>query len=246
MQTEPVVAALPLGQQPELQFVSSTQVAGNSGCNRFAGALRLGRAVDTRAFHPGWRDPALRESWGAMDGTPVVIHVGRIAPEKNLPLAVRSFRLLQQARPDARFVWVGDGPARAELQAANPDFLFAGVQRGDALARHFASADLFCFPSLSETFGNVTLEAMASGSATVAFDYGAAREHLRNGLHGAAVDFGDEAGFVNALVATATGDGLRHQGEAARRAVHHLHPGQVARDFATLLDGLGNRRERAA
>ena len=211
----------------------------------FRHVRRLGRAVDTRQFHPGWRDETLRAQWSP-DGAPIVLHVGRIAPEKNLPLAVRSFRLLQQARPDARFVWVGDGPARAELQAANPDFIFAGVQRGDALARHFASADLFCFPSLSETFGNVTLEAMASGIATVAFDYGAAREHLRNGLHGAAVDFGDEAGFVNALVAPATGDGLRHQGEAARRAVHHLHPGQVARDFATLLDGLGNRRERAA
>ncbi|OHE80635.1 MAG: glycosyl transferase, partial [Lysobacterales bacterium GWF1_69_6] len=144
----------------------------------FHRAVRLGRAVDTRAFHPGWRDPALRESWGATDGAPVVIHVGRIAPEKNLPLAVRSFRLLQQARPDARFVWVGDGPARGALQEANPDFIFAGVQRGDALARSFASADVFCFPSLSETFGNVTLEAMASGIATVAFDYGAAREHL--------------------------------------------------------------------
>lgn len=110
-----------------------------------------------------------------------MIHVGRIAPEKNLDLAVRAFRAPQQVRPDALFVIVGDGPARKTLEAANPDFLFTGTLRGDVLAQHFASADVFCFPSLSETFGNVTLEAMASGIATIAFDCGAAREYLRDG-----------------------------------------------------------------
>lgn len=212
----------------------------------FRRVTRLGRAVDTSAFHPGRRDPALRAAWNAGDAAPVLVHVGRIAPEKNLPLAVRAFRKLQERRPDARFVWVGDGPGRAGLQAANPDFVFTGVLRGEALARHFASADLFCFPSLSETFGNVTLEAMASGIATVAFDYGAAREHLRHGLHGAVVDYGDENGFVNAVLATGGGSGLRHQGAAARRAVAHLHPRQVAADFARLLGGLAAGAEQAA
>lgn len=210
----------------------------------FRHVRRLGRAVDTRQFHPGWRDDALRAKWSP-DGGPIVLHVGRIAPEKNLPLAVRSFRALQAQRPGARFVWVGDGPARAELQAANPDFIFAGVQRGDALARHFASADLFCFPSLSETFGNVTLEAMASGLATVAFDYGAAREHLCNGAHGATAAFGDEAGFVEAFVQTALRADLATLGSAARQAVLHLEPGQVAADFATLLGALSHWREAA-
>lgn len=210
----------------------------------FRHVRRLGRAVDTRQFHPGWRDEALRAQW-TPDGAPVVLHVGRIAPEKNLPLAVRSFRALQAQRPGARFVWVGDGPARAELQAANPDFIFAGVQRGDALARYFASADLFCFPSLSETFGNVTLEAMASGLATVAFDYGAAREHLCNGVHGATVAFGDDAGFVDAFVQTGLRPGLATLGAAARQAVLHLEPGQVAADFAALLGALSHWREAA-
>ena len=175
----------------------------------------------------------------------MVISVGRIAPEKNLPLAVRCFRQLQQARPDARFVWVGDGPARAELQAANPDFIFTGVQRGENLSRHFASADVFCFPSLSETFGNVTLEAMASGLATVAFDYGAAREHLCNGAHGATAAFGDEEGYAAAFLATAQRPDLEQLGAAARGAVLHLEPGQVARDFAALLGGLSDRRMAA-
>ena len=210
----------------------------------FRHVLRLGRAVDTREFHPAWRDPALREAWGAGSG-PVVLSVGRIAPEKNLPLAVRCFRQLQQARPDARFVWVGDGPARAELQAANPDFIFTGVQRGESLSRHYASADLFCFPSLSETFGNVTLEAMASGLATVAFDYGAAREHLCNGAHGASAAFGDEEGFAQAFHATALRRDLGVVGAAARESVLHLHPGKVAADFAMLLGSLGEQRMAA-
>ncbi len=212
----------------------------------FRHVLRLGRAVDTRAFHPGWRDPALRAAWGAVEGQPVLVHVGRIAPEKNLPLAVAAFRALQRERPEARFVWVGDGPARAALQAANPDFIFAGVRRGEDLARHFASADLFCFPSLSETFGNVTLEAMASGVPTVAFDYGAAREHLRDGEHGRTVAFGDEPAFVEALRQAGTAPDLAQRGAAARRAVLHLDPVAVAAEFARVLAGLAPRRDVAA
>jgi len=211
----------------------------------FRHVLRLGRAVDTQGFDPRFRDQSLRSAWNAGDTAPVVIHVGRIAPEKNLPLAVRCFRELQRQRPDARFVWVGDGPARAALQSANPDFIFAGVQRGEVLARHYASADVFCFPSLSETFGNVTLEAMASGIATVAFDYGAAREHLCHGVHGAAPAFGDEAAFVQDFLAVATSPNLREMGAAARRSVLGLHPRQVALDFASLLRGLSERREAA-
>jgi glycosyltransferase involved in cell wall biosynthesis len=211
----------------------------------FRHVLRLGRAVDTSGFDPGFRDASLRAAWRAGPEAPVVIHVGRIAPEKNLPLAVRCFRELQRQRPDARFVWVGDGPARSALQAANPDFIFAGVRRGEELSRHYASADVFCFPSLSETFGNVTLEAMASGIATVAFDYGAAREHLCHGAHGAAVPFGDENAFVRDFLATATHATLAQMGAAARQSVLGLHPRRVALDFAQLLYGLSDRREAA-
>src|SRR3546814_13054177 len=128
------------------------------------------------------------------DRAPVAIHVGRIAAEKNLPLAVRAFRELQRARPDARFAWVGDGPAREQLQREHPDFIFCGVQRGEALARYFASADLFLFPSLSETFGTVPLAAMPSGVATVAFDSGAPRQPPRAGTHGAAIRHGARPG----------------------------------------------------
>ena len=218
----------------------------------FDNVMRLPRAVDTQLFDPARRDAGLRVGWGVGDGQPVAIHVGRIAPEKNLDLAVRAFRALQaamkqQARPEPRFVWVGDGPARAQLQRDNPDFIFCGIQRGDALARHFASGDLFVFPSHSETFGNVTLEAMASGLPTVAFDYGAAHEHLRDGVHGAAIADGDDAGFIAAVVRIGGDDRQRAaMGHAGRDAVAGLRPDQVAADFDALLQGLVEARRNDA
>lgn len=214
---------------------------------RFHNVVRLPRAVDTRLFHPDARDAALRAQWGLDPHGLAVIHVGRIAPEKNLPLAVRAFRDLQRARPDARFVWVGDGPAREALQRENPDFVFCGIQRGQALARHFASGDLFLFPSRSETFGNVTLESLASGVPVVAFDYGAARETLRDGVHGAAIPEGDDAGFLKAALRIGADDALRaRMRPACRDAVAALRPARVAEAFDDLLQSLAARSDRHA
>jgi len=202
----------------------------------FDNVVRLARAVDTRLFDPARRDRALRAQWGLDDDGVAAIHVGRIAAEKNLPLAVRAFRELQQTRPQAKFVWVGDGPARETLQRENPDFIFCGVKRGEDLARHFASGDLFVFASHSETFGNVTLEALASGVPTVAFNYGAARETLRDGVHGAAIDDGDDAGFVRAVVRIGSDSRLRASMRSpCRDAVRGLRPLQVAQDFDEVL-----------
>lgn len=211
----------------------------------FERVVRLARAVDTAQLSPERRDDALRARWGAGPDTPIAIHVGRIAPEKNLALAVRAFRAIGRQRPDARFVWVGDGPARDALARENPDFIFCGVQRGAELARHFASGDLFLFPSLSETFGNVTLESMASGLATVAFDTGAAREHLQHQVHGALV--ADESGFIDEAVRLAGDhDRLRAMGRAARAAVLELRPEQVAAEFDALLAGLARQGDHDA
>ncbi|HEV8696041.1 MAG TPA: glycosyltransferase family 1 protein [Lysobacter sp.] len=211
--------------------------------NGFRDVALLPRAVDTQLFDPARRDHPLRAQWGIGDNGIVAIYVGRIAPEKNLDLAVRAFRELQKSRPDARFVWVGDGPARAKLQQANPDFVFCGIQRDEVLAAHFASGDMFLFPSHSETFGNVTLEAMASGVPTIAFDYGAAREHLRDGIHGAAIADGDDDGFVRAVVRIATDEALRSaMSRAGREAMRDLRPEQVAADFDELLQGLARAR----
>jgi glycosyltransferase involved in cell wall biosynthesis len=212
-------------------------------------ARLLRRAVDTHLFHPEQRDESLRASWGVDAATPVALYVGRIAPEKNLELAVQAFRAVQQQVPNARYVWVGDGPARAAIEAANPDFIFAGVQRGHALAAYFASADLFPFPSLSETFGNVILEALAAGLPVVAYNEGAAREHLDNGINGYRVESGDAAEFIAATVRLASNPGLiRHMGRAAHLGMAGLSPDAVIRDFETLLREMAeeNSHEHAA
>ncbi len=209
-------------------------------------ARLLRRAVDTQLFHPSHRDQSLRAAWGADPATPVILYVGRIAAEKNLQLAVRSFRAIQQQVPQARYVWVGDGPARAALQAANPDFVFAGMQRGEALARHYASADVFPFPSLSETFGNVILEALAAGLPVVAYEEGAAREHLHHGNNGYRIEPGNEEAFVAATATLAANPGLiRHMGRAAHASVAALSPDAVIREFEALLRDLAKEKSHA-
>ena len=227
-------------------LVPTRELAEQLTAQGFQHACRLGRAVDTVRFNPQFRSEALRERWGLKPDDLAVVHVGRLAPEKNLPLLMRCFEALKAERPGSRLVLVGDGPARAALSDQHPEVIFAGTLRGDALAAHFASADLFCFPSLSETFGNVTLEAMASGIATVAFDYGAAREHLRDGEHGASLPFGDEAAFLARFLEVARSPRLGAMGAAARVAVEGLSPERVSRDFADLLTGLAHPMKRAA
>jgi len=230
-------------------LVPTRELAGFLQLRGFKQVQRLPRAVDTERFNPRWRDDGLRSEWGVGPNDLVVLHVGRLAAEKNLDLAVRAFRRVQQARPDARFVWVGDGPARTRLEADNPDFIFTGVQRGESLARHYASGELFLFPSRSETFGNVTLEAMASGVPPVAFDYGATREHLHDGEHGAAIADGDDEGFIAAAVRLADDDPTRTaMSRAAVDAVSKLRLQQVAADLDALLQQLahGGRHESIA
>lgn len=196
----------------------------------------LRRAVDTDRFNPARRDPALRREWGVDDDTPVVIWVGRIAPEKNLELTMRAFRAFQSECPGSRLVWVGDGPARARLERQYPDCHFAGMRLGDDLARHYASADAFFFASLTETYGNVTLEALASGLAVVAHDYGAAHEHITPGTDGLLAPVGEPEQFVGWARHLGRHDVSRARVRSnARRAVTGLDPIQVAESFAELL-----------
>ncbi|GIX37601.1 MAG: glycosyl transferase [Silanimonas sp.] len=227
-------------------LVPTRQLAEELAQAGFGKVQRLGRAVDTRRFDPCFRSEALRQQWGLGEGGLAIIHVGRLAPEKNLPLLLRCFERLRAERPGSRLVLVGDGPTRAALARQHPEIIFTGTLRGEILATHFASADLFCFPSLSETFGNVTLEAMASAVCTVAFDYGAAREHLVDGVHGASVPFGDEPAFLDRFLATALSGRHAAMGRAAREAVERLSPERVSRDFADLLAGLIPATRRAA
>lgn len=163
----------------------------------------LGRGVDCERFHPAHRDQVLRASWQVGADDLVLLHVGRLAAEKNLALLVQAWHRLQRAqRPGAqrlRLVIVGDGPSRAELQRQLPDALFTGTLKGPPLARAYASADLFVFPSITETFGNVVTEAMASGLAVCAFDLAAAHQHIRDRFSGCLATEGHESLFIENL-----------------------------------------------
>ncbi|MBS0431126.1 MAG: glycosyltransferase family 1 protein [Proteobacteria bacterium] len=204
-----------------------------------AHARRLRRGVDTTLFAPQHRDLALRANWGAGADAPVLLYVGRVAAEKNLGLAMRAFRSLQARAPDARMVIVGDGPLRAAFAADYPDVHFAGTRHGKDLAAHYASADLFLFPSLTETFGNVVLEAMASGLPVVAFDRAAAQEHVANGISGLVVPAAEPRGFVSSVFALGLDPELRETfGINARLAAQRCAPEHVIVEFEALLFSL--------
>jgi glycosyltransferase involved in cell wall biosynthesis len=155
--------------------------------------------------------------------------VGRLAPEKNLEALLAAHAAMQQRDPRLKLVLVGDGPARAAMQRRCPQAHFAGLQRGEALAAHYASADVFLFPSVTETWGNVLPEAMASGLAVVAFDCAAAGQLVRHGHNGLLARVGDEAGFCHtaARLAGALGE-ARALGTEARQAALKLDWGRIA------------------
>lgn len=171
----------------------------------------LDRGIDGDLFNPQRRSIALRERLGVKADQLLVTLVSRMAQEKNLDLAFTAFRAIQQQVPDAKFLLVGDGPERKRLQETHPDCLFVGMQTGTALAEHYASGDLFLYPSTSETFGNVVLEAMASGLPVVTFNYAAAYEHVRHGENGMAVPFNDNPAFIAASVQLALDAPLRQR-----------------------------------
>ena len=156
----------------------------------------VGRGVDTQRFDPALRSPLVRARWGGAVDDPVVLYVGRLAAEKNLDLLIRAYQAMKQRRKSLRLVVIGEGPMADDLATQCPDALLLGVQGGLELAQSYASADIFLFPSRTETYGNVTAEALASGLAVVAFDYAAARELIINGHNGWTSGLQDEEGFV--------------------------------------------------
>lgn len=159
----------------------------------------VGRGVDVHHFSSSKRCRMVRADWGVTDGDCVILSVGRLASEKNLRLLVRARKALAQTQPNAKWVIVGDGPEKANVMAQMPGAVFTGPLGGEDLARVYASADVFAFPSLTETFGNVTLEAMASGLSVVAFDYAAAALAIDHEASGRLVPVGDENAFVHTL-----------------------------------------------
>ncbi|MEM9554034.1 MAG: glycosyltransferase family 1 protein [Acidobacteriota bacterium] len=177
----------------------------------------LSRGVDSQQFRPDRRNDELRASWGAGPDDPVVVSVGRLAEEKNPELVIEGFRALRRIDQRWNCVVVGDGPAAESMRAAFPEGLFAGMRRGADLAAHYASGDLLLFPSLTETFGNVLLEGMACGLASVSFDYAAAAQLVSPGVDGYVAPRGDADAWLGEVRACAARplDELRAVGRRA-------------------------------
>jgi glycosyltransferase involved in cell wall biosynthesis len=204
----------------------------------------VGRGVETESFGPGFRSDKLRRSWGAGPADLVALYVGRVAPEKNLDLFVHAIDAMRALAPSTRVVIVGDGPATAALRARNPDYHFAGVRRGTELAAHYASADVFLFPSVTETFGNVTTEALASGLAVVAYDHAAARQYIRHRESGMLARMGEPADFIRLARELTTDGQLRSVlRESALLAARTLSWDRVVDELETVFhEAIGGRR----
>jgi len=234
----PVIAAYLKGlhNRTACTFVPTRQLRGQLEAEGYSGLQVVARGVDTRLFAPERRSSDLRRDWGASENDLVVMHVGRLAPEKNLPVVLSAFDQIHQRVPGARLVLVGDGPQRTVLQKKYPQHRFAGMRHGVDLAVHYASGDMFLFPSVTETYGNVTMEAMASGLAVVAFDYAAAREHIVDRESGALVPFGDTVAFTRAALGLALDEALRVTvRRTARMRAEHLDWAEVVEEFIRLL-----------
>jgi glycosyltransferase involved in cell wall biosynthesis len=190
----------------------------------------VARGVDTTLFHPGKRSEELRLQWGVTGDEKVAIYVGRISAEKNLPLVVRTFKAMQAINPKMKLVLVGDGPVRAELQRQNPEVICAGMRSCEDLATHYASGDIFLFPSMTETYGNVTVEAMASGLAVVAYRYAAAAEHIAHGENGLHAEYGNEEAFTHLAC------GLANDAARIDKMRRQAHQTMLSLDWQNIVD----------
>jgi glycosyltransferase involved in cell wall biosynthesis len=203
--------------------------------NGFLNLKVVARGVDTKLFNVAKRDLNLRNSWGASEQTKVLISVGRIAPEKNLDQVLKTFDALRGIGADVKLVMVGDGPLKEQFQSRYPDIIFPGMLKQADLAKYYASADLFVFPSQTETFGNVTLEALASGIPVLAFDCAAARDWVQTGINGWLVAENNPEGFAQQGVAIFKSPGLLAQvTQSTRQEVVHLDWDQIAEQVETV------------
>lgn len=196
----------------------------------------VGRGVNAAVFSPAKRRPELRAQWGADEHTLVALCVSRFAPEKNFPLVLEGYEAMRRVDPAIRLVLVGDGPLEAELRRADTGSVIAGRLVNGELSAHYASADVFLFPSVTETFGNVTLEAMASGLAVLAYRTAAARQHIEHGSSGLLAEPGDRAEFIAHAERLAREPALaRELGHAARLAAAPVSWERITLDFEAVL-----------
>jgi len=197
--------------------------------NGFANLKVVSRGVDTKLFNIVKRDTSLRSSWGATDDTKVLISVGRMAPEKNLDQVLKTYDALKSTGQAFKLVMVGDGPLKEQFQKRYPEIIFPGMLSQTNLAAYYASSDLFIFPSQTETFGNVTLEALASGIPVLAFDCAAARDWVQTGVNGWLIAENNPEGFAAQAVTVFNSKDLLDQiTQSTRQQVVHLDWDQIA------------------
>ena len=197
--------------------------------NGFANLKVVSRGVDTKLFNIAKRDTGLRSSWGATDDTKVLISVGRMAPEKNLDQVLKTYDALKSTGQAFKLVMVGDGPLKEQFQKRYPEIIFPGMLSQTNLATYYASSDLFIFPSQTETFGNVTLEALASGIPVLAFDCAAARDWVQTGVNGWLIAENNPEGFAAQAVTIFNSKDLLDQiTQSTRQQVVHLDWDQIA------------------
>jgi phosphatidylinositol alpha 1,6-mannosyltransferase len=197
--------------------------------------------VDTNRFTPARRNLEWRRRFGFEPDERVILYVGRLVREKGLAVFAETLNALKTRGVPHRILIVGEGPARDELQASLPHAVFAGRLIGDDLPAAFASSDLFFFPSASETFGLVSLEAMASGLPCVVANATGSRDLVRNAVDGYVCPPHESAGFYAAIQELLASPSLRDQfsRSAVARAQTYGWPRVLDRTIRLMRDDAG-------
>jgi glycosyltransferase involved in cell wall biosynthesis len=177
----------------------------------------LPRGLDTKLFHPSRRDEGFWRARGLREGESGMLFVGRVSKEKNLDVLVAATKKLAESHTPARPLIVGDGPYMAEMKRLLPDAIFTGYLGGEDLAVAYASADLFVFPSTTDTFGNVVLEAQACAVPAIVSDVGGPRDLVQHGKDGFVTKAHDVAELAGAIRRLVEDPALRQRMGAAAR-----------------------------
>jgi glycosyltransferase involved in cell wall biosynthesis len=228
--TKPIVAYLrKFHNRTAFTMVPTTEMKHQLEGFGFKNLKVVARGIDTQLFHPNKRSDVMRQSWHVTPETMVLLSVGRLAAEKNLDLTIRTYQALKAAGRDVKMVFAGDGPMRAVIEAKCPDALFVGMCTHEQLATLYASADLLLFPSLTETFGNVTLESLACATPVLAFDCAAAGEFITHKTNGWLAPCDDRQSYIqHALNITENKSMLIQARTHTRSSIEHLGWDEIA------------------